>query len=158
MIGLFSFSEWNLPALPTLQSLALAAVAVGSCIQPAINGHKEILVKSNANGPSIAGQTACIALSPGFALFLFFPFTCTLFGKMDVKKVVIEPTAECEPWWLLQSASPCMLNCWTQSRSHECVNMWHKLRFGCGSLQHSDAPHRTVWQCFLRQATLLTLS
>lgn len=43
---------------------------------------KEILVffKSDANGLSIAGQTACIALSPGFALFplVFFYLTYSL--------------------------------------------------------------------------------
>lgn len=89
MVVLFSFSEWNSSALPTLQSLALAAVAVGSCIQPAINGHKEIFFKSNANGPSIAGQTACIALSPGFALFLFFRLPDILFVQRWMKKKVV---------------------------------------------------------------------
>lgn len=80
MFVLFTFSEWNSSsALPKLKGPALAAVAVGCCIQPAINGHKKILVffKSNANGLSIAGQTACIALSPGFALFPLFSFYLT---------------------------------------------------------------------------------
>jgi len=42
--------------LPTLQSLALAAVAVGSCIQPAINGHKEILISFKSMVPALQGK------------------------------------------------------------------------------------------------------
>lgn len=81
------------------------------CGQPAINGHKDILVffKSNANGPSFTGQTACIAPSLGFALILFFVVYLTYSlckhgckGSCDWASC-----REQEPW-------ACMLKRWMQ--------------------------------------------
>lgn len=85
MIVLFSISGLNSSALHTLQSLTQAAVAVCSCIQPVINGRKEILafVKSHVNGPSICRANCMHCPEPWFCFFFlilnFFCFPDILF-------------------------------------------------------------------------------